>query len=193
MKKTYLVIAALLVALMVVACGSTGPSGGTTPQQSSGSGLPDIVRRARQNRPEGVVIGIGSSNLGSQSQAKGAAETRARAEIARALESMVTNMIRDYQAASEADPSAQLSFQEEITTTLAKSKLQGAEIVDEDYVNGVYYVVIHLDKNRAAREMNNAVQSAAKLAIPAMASFNAEERMNDALKAWSAQELQVGN
>jgi len=186
MRKLSLSIVFAITAIVMLSCGTTGSSG------SSGSGLPDIVRNARRNAPQDVLIGIGSANLASQSQSKTVAETRARAEISRQMSSMVQDMVRDYQASSEVDRNSALSFQENITVALSKSNLQGAVIVDEDYIDGTYYVVVHLSKANVVREINQA-QAAARLAVPAMASFNAEARMNEAFDREYNRELQVNN
>jgi hypothetical protein len=99
-------------------------------------------------------------------------------------------MVRDYQAGSEADPSAALSFQENITVALSKSSLVGSRGVDQDMVEGVVWTVVWLGKADVVNEINQA-QAAAKLAAPAMASFNAEDRMNDAFARQSSQPYQV--
>jgi hypothetical protein len=91
-------------------------------------------------------------------------------------------MVRDYTASSEVDPGAALAFQENITVTLSKSNLSGAipywEGSDKD---GQWWVVMYLSKANVAREISQA-QAAARLAVPAMASFDAEKRMNEAFE-----------
>jgi len=102
-------------------------------------------------------------------------------------------MVRDYQASSEVDPSAAISFQENITVALSKSTLTGSRVVDADFDDsGACWVVVQLGKTSAVQEINQA-QAAAKLAIPAMASFNAEDRMNAAFDKAYGQEVQVGD
>jgi hypothetical protein len=96
------------------------------------------------------------------------------------MNTIVRNMGRDYTAGSEVDNSAVLSFQESITVQLSQARLQGAAIVEEDEdANGNYWTAIMLSKNSVVNEINQAV-SAAKLRVPAMASFNAQERMDAA-------------
>jgi len=198
MKKISIFALVLLIALFAVSCGSTptGRPGGTGGSSSvtawQESGLPDIVRNARRNAPEGTLVGIGSARLASQSQSKTLAETRARAEIARAMDSMVQDMVIDYQASSEVDPAAAISFQESITRTLSGARLSGAAISDEDVVNGTYYVVMYLSKADVVREIT-AAQSAARLNVPAMAAFNALDRMEAAYDKALTQELQVND
>jgi hypothetical protein len=186
MKKIAVVLVVLCVMFAVAGCG-TKPAA----QSDQGSGLPDIVRNARKNAPEGVLIGIGSSSNSPQSMARNVAETRARGEIARAMNSMVRNMISDYTANSETDRNAVLSFQESITTSLAEARLQGAVIHDEDYIKGTYYVVIYLSKSDVAREIMSATEASRRLAPAAMASFNAQDRMDAMFERELSQEVQV--
>ena len=184
MKKICIVLAFVLTAsLLLMACRS-GPN--------SQTGLPDIVRDARRNAPEDVLIGIGSARLSTQQQSRTMAESRARAEIARSMDTMVQQMIRDYTASSEVDPNSVLAYQEDITVSLTRAQLQGSVIADEDFINGTYYVVVHLSKENVVREINQA-QAAARLRVPAMASFDAEARMNEAFDRAAAAELNVAD
>jgi len=92
----------------------------------------------------------------------------------------VRDMVRDYTAGSEVDHSAVLSFQENITVALSQARLVGASIIEEDEdTNGNYWTAVMLSKNGAVNEINQAV-AAAKLKVPKMASFDAENRMNAA-------------
>jgi len=190
MKKLNYIIAATLTALVLLASCASNASGGNS--SSRRDGLPDIVRNARRNAPENVLIGIGSAKLATQHQSRTVAETRARAEISRAMDSMMQDMVRDYVASSEVAPNDRLAFQENITVSLSKSRLQGAVIHDEDWIDGTYYVVMYLNKTDVVREINQA-QAAARLAVPAMASFNAESRMNAAFDREYARELRVAD
>jgi hypothetical protein len=89
-------------------------------------------------------------------------------------------MVRDYTAGSEVDHSAVLSFQENITVALSQARLVGATIVEEDEdTKGNYWTAVMLSKKSAVDQINQAV-AAAKLRVPAMASFNAQERMDAA-------------
>jgi hypothetical protein len=108
------------------------------------------------------------------------AETRARADLARQLSSIVKNMVTDYTAASEIDQDAALSFQENITQSLAKAELRGARTMEMNTDdNGLLWVVMAFSKSAAAEEVNQAA-NAAKLAVPAAIAFNALDRMNTA-------------
>jgi hypothetical protein len=151
------------------------------------------VRDALKNTPEDALVAIGTARMASTSQSMTIAATRARADLSRQLNTMITDMVRDYQAASEIDPSAAVSFQENITVALSKSKLQGASQVEGDFDEaGSYWCVVMMSKADSAKEIDQAA-SAAKLAVPAMASFNAEARMNEAFDKLNGQEVQVAD
>jgi hypothetical protein len=54
----------------------------------------------------------------------------------------------------------------------------------------VVWTIVHLGKSDVAAEIG-AAQAAARLAVPAMASFSAEDRMNEAFARQSTQPYQV--
>jgi hypothetical protein len=142
--------------------------------------MPPEAANARRNAPEDVLVGSGNAKLGTVAQSRNIAATRARAEISNSMDSMVKNMVRDYTASSEVDPGAAVAFQENITVTLSKSQLSGAVIqFEEPDSDGMWWVVMYLSKANVAKEISQA-QAAARLAVPAMASFDAEKRMNEA-------------
>jgi hypothetical protein len=173
MKKIVNLIYALCVIAALVACASKPPASG---------GMPSDIANARRNAPEDVLVGIGNGKLGTVAQSRTLAATRARAEIANSLDSIVKNMVRDYTASSEVDPNAAIAFQENITVTLSKADLSGAVIqVEEPDKSGEWWCVMYLSKANVVKEISQA-QAAARLAVPAMASFDAEKRMNEAFE-----------
>jgi hypothetical protein len=205
MKKSVCIIAVLLtVVMLLAACGSTGKTRTTTTTttvtttttskaRNVPTRFPDFVKDAIKNAPEDALVGIGMAKLTSLSQSMTISGTRARAEISRQMNSMIQDMVRDYQASSEVDPKSAVSFQENITVALSKSNLVGSRIVDQDFDDsGACWTVVQFGKSNVVQEINQA-QAAAKLAIPAMMSFNAEERMNAAFDKAFGQEVQVGS
>jgi len=207
MKKIIGVAAALCFALGFVSCGSSPKTAGTTttttttttpaetklPERRIGGTVPQFVKDAIKKAPEDALVGIGTAKAASLSLARTTASTRARAEISRQMNTMIQDMVRDYSAGSEVDTKAALSFQENMTVALSKSTLTGSSIVDEDQDdNGNYWVVVMLSKVNTVKEINQA-QAAARLAVPAMASFNAEDRMNAAFDRAYGLELGVGD
>ncbi|MDR2731372.1 MAG: hypothetical protein LBB81_10820 [Treponema sp.] len=183
MKKTLFICVSLLAVLIAASCASTGtvpPPGGSpsTPNQND-SRLPQYIRNARKNAPEDALIGVGTAKMATLNQSRTISATRARADISRVLDTIIRDMVRDYEAGSEVDHSAVVSFDETITVSLSQARLVGAFIVEEDYdADGNYWTVVMLSKNNAVNEINQAV-SAAKLRVPAMASFDAERRMDE--------------
>jgi len=173
MKKIFVLILPLCAAMVLFACASKPPAS---------SGMPPNVANARRNAPEDVIVGIGNAKMGTVAQSRNMAATRARAEISNSMDSMVKNMVRDYTASSEVDPQAAIAFQENITVTLSKSNLSGAVIqFEEPDSDGQWWCVIYLSKANVVKEINQA-QAAARLTVPAMASFDAEKRMNEAFE-----------
>ena len=173
-------MAAMAAAAVLAACGSIpgiGIGGGRGSDPVS-----DFIMEARMRAPENAILGIGSSTHSNRSLARATAETRARAEITRALDSMVNNMITDYTAGSEAEQRALLQFSETITQALARSQLRGAIIHDEISINGEQIVIVLLSAQNSINEIMSANASAAALA-PHMANAQwALERMENAFE-----------
>jgi hypothetical protein len=182
MKKIFGLVLVAGLALSMIGCASSS-SGGSSPVAGIG-GVPQFVNDAYIKASEDVLIGIGTYKLGNDmskmSTAMTFSQTRARADIARQLDSIVKNMVTDYVATSELDPTAALSFQESITTALAKAELKGAKVVQSQTDNGLLWVVMEYSKSAAYEEAINPAQAAAKLAIPAAAAFDAQARMQNA-------------
>jgi hypothetical protein len=149
------------------------------------------------NASEDVIIGIGTYKLGTDTSkmntAMTFAQTRARADITRQLNTILKNMINDYIATSELDPDASLSFQENMTQALARAELRGAKVVQSQTDNGLLWVVMEYSKSAAASDYS-AAASAARLAVPAAAAFDAEARMANAFdKAAGGGPIPVGD
>ena len=192
MKKIIPLTVAVFLVFGFAACG-TKPAATAPSERSIPSRFPEFVKEALKNAPEDVLVGIGTAKLASLSQSRTVAASRARAEISRQLNTMIEDMVRDYQASSEVDPKSMLAFQENITVTLSKSTLTGSTIVGEDGdADGNWWTVVMLNKTNIANEINQAA-AAAKLAVPAMASFDAEARMNDAFKRVNSEEVRAAD
>ena len=173
MKKIIGIIAVLCLLLAFFGCASKPPPS---------SGIPKEADNARRNAPEDVLVGIGSAKMGTKSQSRTMSETRARAQLSRSLDNVFKNMVRDYTASSEVDPNAALAFQENISVSLSKSNLSGAVTAWEGPDDtGEWWTVMYLSKANVAREISQA-QAQARLTVPAMASFDAEQRMNEAFE-----------
>ena len=187
MKKITFVISALILTSIFTACGSKPQLVEPPPVVEEETGIPAAIQRARRNAPEDVLVGIGNAKMATTAMSRTTAATRARTEISQSMNTMVTNMVRDFTAASEVDPTAAVSFQENITVALSKSNLVGAVIIEEvSDAEGNWWVAIYLSKSNVANEINQAA-SMARLSVPAMASFDAEARMNEAFEQAKAE------
>jgi hypothetical protein len=173
MKKIIGIFAVLCLVMALISCASKPPVSG---------GMPKEAANARRDAPEDVLVGVGNAKMKTKAQSRSIAATRARVDISNTLDSMVKNMVRDYWASSEVDPDAALGFQESITVTLSKSNLSGAEIKWEGPDDtGEWWCVMWLSKANVVKEIGQA-QAANRLRVPAAASFDAEQRMNEAFE-----------
>jgi len=196
MKKIIGIAVVLCLVLGFSGCASSGKNGdkgSSKVERKIGGNVPQFVKDAVKKTPEDALIGIGTARAASLSLARTTATTRARAEISRQMNTIIQDMIRDYSAGSEIEPKTALSFQENITVALSKSTLIGSTIIEEDTdKDGNYWVVVMLSKANTVNEINQA-QAAARLAVPAMASFNAEDRMNKAFDKAYGSEIGIGD
>jgi hypothetical protein len=191
MKNLFVLGVTAVLLLSVAGCQSApAPAVLGTPEISGTSGSSgsanslSFANNAYRNASEDVLVGIGTYKIGSDMSKLGTgrtfAETRARADIARQLNTIVRNMVNDYTATSELDPAAAVSFQETITQTLAKAELRGARTVNTEVDdNGLLWVAMEFSKPAAVNEVNQAA-NAAKLAVPAAIAFDALQRMETA-------------
>ena len=171
-------VTALSAVIFIAACASAPAP---APAAAVADPVGDFIRGVRNNAPEDALLGIGTSTHSNRAMARTIAETRARAEITRQLDVSVRNMITDYMAGSEAEPEAMLSFQENITQTLATSQLRGAIIRDEANLGGEQITIVMLSSSNVANEIMTASQAAAQIAPHMGAAQWALDRMNSTL------------
>jgi len=173
MKKIIVGIAVICVLLMFFSCA-------TKPATEAQGGMPDWVLRARNNAPADVLVGVGTASLATTNQSMNTSESRARAQIVRAMDSMVRDMINDYTASNEVDPGVAIAFQEQVTRSIAQARLSGVRIAEQNSDReGAWWTVVYFDKANVSREMTQA-QAAARLAVPAAVAFDALQRMDNA-------------
>jgi hypothetical protein len=142
--------------------------------------MPDWVMRARNTAPDDVLVGIGTARMATTSHSMTISESRARAQVVRAMDSMVRDMINDQIAGNEVDPGVAVAFQESVTRSLSQARLQGVRIVEQNSDReGAWWTVVYFDRANVSREMSQA-QAAARLAVPAAKAFDASERMDNA-------------
>ena len=174
MKKIITVVFAVCLAAVLLGCATDRPATGNQ------GGMPTWVLEARRNAPEDVLVGVGTARLATTNQSMATSETRARASITRAMQSMVSDMVTDYTAANEVDPGVAVAFQENITRSLARATLSGTRVVEQNAdQTGAWWTVIYFPKTAANRELSQA-QAAARLAVPAAIAFDALQRMDNA-------------
>ncbi|MDR1105164.1 MAG: hypothetical protein LBL44_02305 [Treponema sp.] len=193
--------------LSLIGCATTGGADAApaapaaaapaAPRVTQLGGVPDFVNEAYVNASEDVLVGVGTYKIGTDmskmSTGMTFASTRARADISRQLQTIIKDMITDYTATSELDPNASLSFQEQVTQALSKAELKGARVIKSNTADGLLWVVMEYSKSAAATDYS-AATSAAKLAIPAAAAFDALSRMDNAFdKAAAGGPVPVGD
>jgi len=151
-----------LASLMIVIFGSCVTSASYRMDRSAPPDAPRKIRRAYENAPGSALVGIGSADVNpSNSQiAQRTATARARTQIAQQLSTLSRSMDTDFQASSQMDPKALLSYQEQISVLLSQASLTGAGIIAQAEANGKYWVVIQMNRPEAVREIERARQLA---------------------------------
>lgn len=135
MKKVMLTVLVIVSALLIFSCGS-----------EKVSGVPDFVL----NPPmaDDVIYGVGYGNQSKLSLSKTVAETNARADIARQIETTIQASVTDYAQEAGVDDNTQvISFVESVTREITDTKLSGAKPVKfEQDDDGGIWVLMQLDK-----------------------------------------------
>ena len=193
---------AIVVVLLCAACnpknagsqsmGSVSAPTAEGPVRNIPDNFPDFVKDALENAPDDVLVGIGVARSHMLNIAMTTSATRARVEISRQINIIVLDMVHNY-VPGGADPSATLSFQENITVTISQSMLVGSRIVRQDRAeDGSVWTVIFMDKANVIDEIGSA-QEAARLAVPAMASFDARALIDTAFANATWQDFQAND
>ncbi len=143
MKRLVFTVLVILSVLLVFSCSS-----------EKVSGVPDFVL----NPPvaDDVIYGVGYGNQSKLSLSKTVAETNARADIARQIETTIQASVTDYAQEAGVDDNTQvISFVESVTREITDTKLSGAKPVKfEQDDDGGIWVLMQLDKSelKAAAE-----------------------------------------
>jgi len=182
MKKILVVLSLLTVVIMVASCASSGGGKG----RKTAGGFPQFVLDAikEADTTEGLMFAVGSAKMGNMSQSMTYSTARARRELSRTLVTVVDDMILDHFAGSENDSSMDTGFQEDVGLLLSRSVLRGSRITTQNSdATGRVWTVVHLSKNDAVAEANDAASQAKKKRKDARTeAFNA---LNYADKAWN--------
>ena len=135
MKRISMVLLVLLSVLLVFSCAS-----------EKVSDLPDFVL----NPPvaDDVIYGVGYGKQSKFSLSLTVAETNARADIARQIETTIQASVTDYAQEAGVDDNTQvINFVETITREITDKKLSGATPVSREQDNeGGVWVLMQLDK-----------------------------------------------
>lgn len=160
---------------LITACGG-GPNGKSMPETEN---LPEWVL----SQPPLCGVGIQKfrGNVGS---AKSFAESKARTDLSRQLETKVRSMIKQYNqegGTENGDISEELSTQ--ATVTLSKQTLNGAVPKKSDMRDGQFYSLVCLEPDALTDAINNmkALNNAQRKALSRRAAV-AHEELKDAME-----------
>jgi hypothetical protein len=162
MSKAYRVILLHLAALAVAACaGARAPTAA-----GSAEGVPAWVTEgstAKADHSDGSYMGVGmASDIRNQALATSSAENRARAEVAKALETHVASVMKDYLASTAAGAALTASEEqhvEQASKSFSSQAMTGVLIVDRFVAaDGTVYALARLDVK--ANELAQAAQGA---------------------------------
>ncbi|MCL2194258.1 MAG: hypothetical protein FWB78_12800, partial [Treponema sp.] len=151
------------------------------PERTIAGHVPGTVRDAVMAAPRDALVGIGTANVGTENLSRTVAQTRARAELVRQLESVVADMVADYMTSAGANPRAALLFREGVMVELSGARLQGATIVYEGFIEGGFWMAVTLSGNSAMLEILSTSGIAAGLTPDASAAMWDRDRLGRAL------------
>jgi len=121
MKKISLILLVLVIGFALAGCASKQPTVGSAS---------DVPPWLNDIAPDDVIWGIGQAKQSSVSMSMTIAESRARAGIARELQTKVQQMIEDYNMdAGNAKNQANASMQQNIMRQVVNIDVSGARIV----------------------------------------------------------------
>jgi hypothetical protein len=180
MKKSVLVFAALLALFALGGCKSapkSAPAGITDPS------MPPWIN---DKPPAGELWGIGVADNIQMQMRMTMADSRARQDLARQLQTLVQGMVVDYaREAGGIDNTAALQFQETVSRQIVEAKLTGADtdVRWNTPDNKTLWVRLRMSRDDAAK---NAADQILK-AVESEAARYAEFKAMDALKMMDQQ------
>jgi len=140
----------------------------------------NFARELRRAAGEGSMVGIGISTHSNPGLARAAAEARARGELARQMESLVTSMIEDSLMGSEYEDQG-FQFTVAVNQVLARQRMSGVIIADEYRVGGEQAIAVRLSRGNATTQIRNATAEA--LAPHVNAHLWSTDRMAELMEA----------
>jgi hypothetical protein len=175
--RRFLTGGVILVSLSMVftGCASAPQTTSTTPKL--GGGYPQAIQEAINAVPDGYFFGVGSAES-KTAASKSIAATRARAQVAQELNTVIKNLIEDYNSSSEAHENLE-SFQSEITVAVAQAELVGAREIGyylDD--NGIVWVAIRYSRDEAKQLISQSTKDSGKLSESQKSALSAEDRLD---------------
>ncbi|AEF81991.1 hypothetical protein [Leadbettera azotonutricia] len=171
MKKGFIAFLALVLAFSAFGCKSS-------PEGVSDPSMPPWIN---EQPPEDMLWGIGVADSAQVQMRMTMADSRARQDIARQIQTLAQGMVTDYaREAGGIDNTAALQFAESVSRQVAQANLQGAvrDVMWNTPDNKTLWVRIKMSKSDAAK---TAADQASK-AIESEAARYAEFKAMDALK-----------
>lgn len=156
----------LTVALSMFAAGS---------KEKVSNDLPDFVLSPPKS--ESAIYGVGYAKMAHIDQSMAAAKTRARAEIAKQLETQIQSVLTDYfQQAGESQKAQNLQFVESITREITNKKLTNT-VNEKTYADkeGGIWVLVSFSKQAAVDAFETVANDFARSEEAAFSEFKAKE------------------
>jgi len=164
---------------------------------STAFAIPPSVQEARRNaQAQNLVTGVGEARHQNATVSRNAATISARAGIARELEVIVSTVQRLHMTAFEINHcSVTQTFFDDVTTSIAESRLQGSTVIHEHREpDGRHWVVMALSRENAVAEISRAATAAETTVAPAvrlspldlgrLSAMDAIRRMDEALELY---------
>ena len=178
MRKAYLVLLVILLALAIFGCKSAGQK-----RMENDPNVASFV--ADPPTDKNYIFGVGGSKLTNNTRAVQASDAQARTDIATKLKTEVQAMIIDYfRSAGTENNQASLNFYESISRQLTDAYLTGVDVVKREKTkDGTYWTLMRISKTDAASAAANAIQDVYESEAARYAEFKAM----DALKMMEQQ------
>ena len=157
MKKAFIAVLVVLLAIFAFGCKSTGEK-----RMAEDPNIPSFVSNPPTD--DKFIFGVGSAKMTSTSLALQAADARARTDISNKLNTEVQAMIIDYSrtAGTETNQTTALTFYESISRQLTEAKLRNVEVVKrEQTADGSYWTLARISKEDAAQVAADVIESEA--------------------------------
>jgi len=140
MKKMFVLVAALLAALLIVGCASK-PAAPTGPSAS------ELLSSAKGNAPDGALVGQATGRAGSADDSIKRAEQNAALQLIRAMTYIAGEMIDEQSAAGRLSAAVAADFKTNVQTALSRTAIGGEAVkVESGAGSDMGYAVYYLTK-----------------------------------------------